>query len=184
MWQHCSGHSAVDHIRHITQWFLTIGEPRAPAGLVRRSCSDSMYFTTLGMVYKLKGYKRKNQGPSCHCQDSCNHKWLYCGPFNLQVPPLSNLCHTELIGALWNLAQQGPLNLRWAIEDDITQRADNKCLTLLSAAEYVYTDCNNLTQTILGCHVNSIPWWTSWTVVESIHVEHYWSRQIRLNQQW
>ncbi len=66
--------------------------------------SCSLYLTTFEMVYKLNGYKRKVkvfpatasyvETPAIINDSNVDHI--------MPKSPLSNLCHTELIGSLWS----------------------------------------------------------------------------------
>lgn len=69
-----------------------------------RAVATALYLTTFAMVYKLNGYKRKVKVlpvtasyveiPAIINDYNVDHIML--------KSPLSNLCHTELIGALWS----------------------------------------------------------------------------------
>ena len=77
-------------------------------GLSLQSCGDSLYFMTFEMVYKLNAYKRKVKvfpSAASYVETSaiindCNADHI------MSKSPLSNLCQTELMGALWTCCTQ------------------------------------------------------------------------------
>lgn len=72
-------------------------------GFSLQSCSDSLYLTTYEMVYKLNGHKSKVKvflATASYVEtpaiiNDCNVDHIN------RKSPLSNLCHTGLMGALW-----------------------------------------------------------------------------------
>lgn len=75
-----------------------------------QSCSDILYVTTFEMVYKLNAYKRKVKVFPATASYSATPAIIndcYVAHIASKSRP-SNLCHTELIGAIWSHHTKGP----------------------------------------------------------------------------